>query len=202
MEILESTALPRATVAQMATAASLVATLPTQLPQASLTVTTAFRTVEVPIGSGNDPALAVEIAKLIILTDLLRETPEEREKRLRESEQQQRVRESEQREAREALQRQLDQVLEAARGAALEAQAVRERVCEILGALDAGAWQLLSGHILRVADAQQVRNVVQAWQSEALEAALIRSQGEALWQLAEATLNALGEDAPETIIPA
>lgn len=202
MDRLESTTLARATVAQTAADVRAAAVVPMATPQPSLTVTTAFRTVEVPIGPGNDPALAVEIAKLIVLTDLLRETPEEREKRLRESEQQQRVRESEQREAREALQRQLDQVLEAARGAALEAQAVRERVCEILGALDDGVWRLVAGHITRVADAQQVRNVVQAWQCESLEATLARSHGEALWQLAEATLNALGENATETVIRA
>lgn len=199
MDRLENTPLPRAAVTQ--TAASVLASaMPTAAQQPVLTVTTAFRTVDVPIGPGGDPALAVEIAKLIVLTDLMRETPEAREKRLRESEQQQAIRQREQQEAREALQRRLNQALEALRAECETVERVRERVCEILGALDAGAWQLLSGHIMRVADAQQVRNVVEVWQSERLEEALIRSHGEALWQLAEAMLNALGEVAAEQMI--
>lgn len=202
MEILERTALPRATVAQTAADVRAAALVPMATPQPSLTVATAFRTVEVPIGPGNNPALAVEIAKLIVLTDLLRETPEEREKRLRESERQQALRQREQQSAREELQRRLGETLEALREETVAAERVRERVCEILGALDDGAWRLVAGHITRVADAQQVRNVVQAWQCESLEEALARSHGEALWQLAEATLNAIGEDATETVIRA
>ena len=203
MDRLESTALARASVGQMAAAevrAAAVALTAAQQP--SLTVTTAFRTVEVPIGPEGDPALAVEIAKLIVLTDLMRETPEEREKRLRESERQQALRQREQQSAREELQRRLGETLEALREETVAAERVRERVCEILGALDDGVWRLVAGHITRVADAQQVRNVVQAWQCESLEEALARSHGEALWQLAEATLNALGEDATETVIRA
>ena len=202
MDRLESTTLARATVAQTAADVRAAAVVPMATPQPSLSVTTAFRTVEVPIGPGNDPALAVEIAKLIVLTDLMRETPEEREKRLRESERQQALRQREQQSAREDLQRRLGETLEAIREETVAAGHMRERVCEILGALDDGVWRLVAGHITRVADAQQVRNVVQAWQCESLEEALARSHGEALWQLAEATLNALGEDATETIIPA
>ena len=202
MDRLESTTLARATVAQTAADVRAAAVVPMATPQPSLSVTTAFRTVEVPIGPGNDPALAVEIAKLIVLTDLMRETPEEREKRLRESERQQALHQREQQSAREELQRRLGETLEALREETVAAGRVRERVCEILGALDDGVWRLVAGHITRVADAQQVRNVVQAWQCESLEEALARSHGEALWQLAEATLNALGEDATETIIPA
>lgn len=202
MDRLESTTLARATVGQMAAAevrAAAVASTVAQQP--SLTVTTAFRTVEVPIGPGDDPALAVEIAKLIVLTDLMRETPEEREKRLRESDRQQALRQREQQSAREELQRRLGETLEALREETVATGRVRERICEILGALDDGAWRLVAGHITRVADAQQVRNVVQAWQCENLEEALSRSHGEALWLLAEATLNTLGETATETIIP-
>lgn len=202
MDRLESTTLARATVAQTAADVRAAAVVPMATPQPSLTVTTAFRTVEVPIGPGNDPALAVEIAKLIVLTDLMRETPEEREKRLRESECQQALRQREQQSAREELQRRLGETLEALREETVATGRVRERVCEILGALDDGVWRLVAGHITRVADAQQVRNVVQAWQCESLEEALARSHGEALWQLAEATLNALGEDATETVIRA
>lgn len=202
MDRLESTTLARATVAQTAADVRAAAVVPMATPQPSLSVTTAFRTVEVPIGPGGDPALAVEIAKLIVLTDLMRETPEEREKRLRESERQQALRQREQQSAREELQRRLGETLEALREETVAAGRVRERVCEILGALDDGVWRLVAGHITRVADAQQVRNVVQAWQCESLEEALARSHGEALWQLAEATLNALGEDITETVIRA
>lgn len=203
MDRLESTTLARATVGQTAAAeVRAAAAVLTVAQQPSLTVTTAFRTVEVPIGPGGDPALAVEIAKLIVLTDLMRETPEEREKRLRESERQQALRQREQQSAREDLQRRLGETLEAIREETVAAGLVRERVCEILGALDDGAWRLVAGHITHVADAQQVRNVVQAWQCESLEEALARSHGEALWHLAEATLNTLGEAATETIIPA
>lgn len=203
MDRLESTTLARATVGQTAAAEVRAAAAGlTVAQQPSLTVTTAFRTVEVPIGPGGDPALAVEIAKLIVLTDLMRETPEEREKRLRESERQQALRQREQQSAREDLQRRLGETLEAIREETVAAGHVRERVCEILGALDDGAWRLVAGHITHVADAQQVRNVVQAWQCESLEEALARSHGEALWHLAEATLNTLGEAATETIIPA
>ena len=202
MDRLESTTLARATVAQTAADVRAAAVVPMATPQPSLSVTTAFRTVEVPIGPGNDPALAVEIAKLIVLTDLMRETPEEREKRLRESERQQALHQREQQSAREELQRRLGETLEALREETVAAERVRERVCEILGALDDGVWRLVAGHITRVADAQQVRNVVQAWQCESLEEALARSHGEALWHLAEATLNTLGEAATETIIPA
>ena len=202
MDRLESTTLARATVGQMAAAEVRAAAVSTAAQQPSLTVKTAFRTVEVPIGPGGDPALAVEIAKLIVLTDLMRETPEEREKRLRESERQQELRQREAQSAREDLQRRLGETLEALREETVVAGRVRERVCEILGALDDGAWRLVAGHITRVADAQQVRNVVQAWQCESLEEALARSHGEALWHLAEATLNTLGEAATETIIPA
>ena len=202
MDRLESTTLARATVGQMAAAEVRAAAVSTAAQQPSLTVTTAFRTVEVPIGPGGDPALAVEIAKLIVLTDLMRETPEEREKRLRESERQQALRQREQQSAREDLQRRLGETLEAIREETVAAGHVRERVCGILGALDDGAWRLVAGHITHVADAQQVRNVVQAWQCESLEEALARSHGEALWHLAEATLNTLGEAATETIIPA
>lgn len=202
MDRLESTTLARAPVAQTAADVRTVAVVPMATPQPSLSVTTAFRTVEVPIGPGNDPALAVEIAKLIVLTDLLRETPEEREKRLRESERQQALRQREQQSAREELQRRLGETLEALREETVAAERVRERVCEILGALDDGVWRLVAGHITHVTDAQQVRNVVQAWQCESLEEALARSHGEALWKLAEATLNAIGEDATETVIRA
>ena len=203
MDRLESTTLARATVGQTAAAeVRAAAAVLTVAQQPSLTVTTAFRTVEVPIGPGGDPALAVEIAKLIVLTDLMRETPEEREKRLRESERQQALRQREQQSAREDLQRRLGETLEAIREETVAAGHMRERVCEILGALDDGAWRLVAGHITHVADAQQVRNVVQAWQCESLEEALARSHGEALWHLAEATLNTLGEAATETIIPA
>lgn len=202
MDRLESTTLARATVGQMAAAEVRAAAVSTAVQQPSLTVTTAFRTVEVPIGPGGDPALAVEIAKLIVLTDLMRETPEEREKRLRESERQQALRQREQQSAREELQRRLGETLEALREETVAAGRVHERVCKILGALDDGAWRLVAGHITRVADAQQVRNVVQAWQCESLEEALARSHGEALWQLAEATLNAFGEAPVETVIRA
>ncbi len=203
MDRLESTTLARAPVGQLATAeVRAAAVMSTAAQQPSLTVTTAFRTVEVPIGPGGDPALAVEIAKLIVLTDLMRETPEEREKRLRESERQQELRQREAQSAREELQRRLGETLEALREETTAAGRVRERVCEILGALDDGVWRLVAGHITRVADAQQVRNVVQAWQCESLEEALARSHGEALWLLAETTLNALSEATPETIIPA
>lgn len=202
MDRLESTTLARATVGQMAAAEVRAAAMSTAVQQPSLTVTTAFRTVEVPIGPGGDPALAVEIAKLIVLTDLMRETPEEREKRLRESERQQALRQREQQSAREELQRRLGETLEALREETVAAGRVRERVCEILGALDDGAWRLVAGLITRVADALQVRNVVQAWQCESLEEALARSHGEALWQLAEATLNSFGETPVETVIRA
>ncbi|MGN0891327.1 MAG: hypothetical protein ACI4W7_06715 [Candidatus Spyradenecus sp.] len=202
MDRLESTTLARATVGQMAAAEVRAAAMSTAAQQPSLTVTTAFRTVEVPIGPGSDPALAVEIAKLIVLTDLMRETPEEREKRLRESERQQELRQREQQSVREELQRRLGETLEAFREETVAAGHVRERVCEILGALDDGAWRLVAGHITRVADAQQVRNVVQAWQCESLEEALARSHGEALWQLAEVTLNSFGEAPVETVIRA
>ncbi len=202
MDRLESTALARASVGQMAAAEVRAAAMSTVAQQPSLTVTTAFRTVEVPIGPEGDPALAVEIAKLIVLTDLMRETPEEREKRLRESERQQALRQREQQSAREELQRRLGETLEALREETVAAGRVRERVCEILGALDDGVWRLVAGHITRVADAQQVRNVVQAWQCESLEEALARSHGEALWQLTEATLNSFGEAPVETVIRA
>lgn len=202
MDRLESTTLARATVGQMAAAEVRAAAVSTAVQQPSLTVTTAFRTVEVPIGPGGDPALAVEIAKLIVLTDLMRETPEERETRLRESERQQALRQREQQSVREELQRRLGETLEALREETVAAGRVHERVCEILGALDDGAWRLVAGHITRVADAQQVRNVVQAWQCESLEEALARSHGEALWQLAEATLNSFGEAPVETVIRA
>lgn len=175
-----------------------------RLPRAypSLTVTTAFRSVELPLTPGSDVALALETAKLIVMTDLMRQTPEAREQRLREEREAQERRVAEHLQALEEAAKRLAAVLAQAQSAKLSAEQVRQRVEEVLGALDEGALRALAGRVERLADAGQVRNVVRAWAAEDLGEAMVKSHARALEELAERTLEAWQAALPELHIQA
>lgn len=168
----------------------------------ALTVTTAFRTVEIPLPPGSDLALAVATAKLIVLTDLLRETPEERQQRLEAEARAQKVRQAELLEKLQVAEQRLAEVLVELQAAALAAGQVRERVAAALADLDGEALGALAGRVAREADATLVRNVARAWQAEDFAEALAAHPAEVLWELAERTVEAWRFPTGEVMISA
>ncbi len=201
METGEVQTLAMGASAQVGQLAALPA-LPQERPVPALTVTTAFRTVEIPLPPGSDLALAVATAKLIVLTDLLRETPEERQKRLEEAERAQKTRQAELLEKLQAAEQRLVEVLAALQAAALMVGQVRERVAAALADLDGEALGALAGRVTREADATLVRNVARAWQAADLAEALVAHPAEVLWDLAERTVEAWRFPTGEVMISA
>lgn len=147
----------------------------------SLTVTTAFRTMEIPFTSETNVALAVETAKLVVLTDLMRETPEERKERIEKEE-----RQTEERKELEACAERLEALLAEQAVAQRSLTEIRTAADATLNALDGAAVRAVILTVSKAAEGTQARNLAEAWLKEESSEALQVSPAERLRTLVEA----------------
>lgn len=166
-----------------ADAASETASVTPTLTQAkqSLTVTTAFRTVEIPLPADGDVALAVATAKLIVMTDLMRVTPEEREERIEKETRQQEIRQE-----LERAEEQLEALIAAQATQKLTLEAFTAKADETLNALDGQAVRAVLVSVSKTSDSAQARSLAEAWLNEEETAEATLRPAEQLRALTEA----------------